>query len=261
MTAVAILTFGKIKSERQLLLAAKHNLRAIKCELEPGGHIDPERIHLNRHLAGPDTAVEVTRLAKNSIAAAGIQKLKKNAVRALEFLVTVPAGQAIDEDAYFKAALDWLAADFGGMQNVLSADVHKDEANPHMHVLILPLMDGRMIGSEALGGPARTARRYREFVADVAEPFGLFGGAERLSEKSRRVVAQAVLGELNRRDDPALRSSLFPPLRDDVARAPARYAAILGIDVAAMLPRPRLRSSTSIFISKGKGSQRREVAT
>ncbi|WP_368923885.1 plasmid recombination protein, partial [Comamonas aquatica] len=60
-----------------------------------------------------------------------------------------------DECAYFQAALDWMATEFGSA-NLLSAVVHKDESAQHMHVLIVPLVQGSMQGSDLLGGKAQT---------------------------------------------------------------------------------------------------------
>ena len=56
-----------------------------------------------------------------------------------------PVNVAIDTNAFFEQTLEWLR-DYWACP-IISAFIHHDEANPHMHVLVLPLRDGRMIGA------------------------------------------------------------------------------------------------------------------
>src|SRR5207245_6185490 len=50
-------------------------------------------------------------------------------------------------------SLAWIEVYFA--VPVLSAVVHVDEAAPHMHVLLLPLLNGRMQGSDLVGSRSR----------------------------------------------------------------------------------------------------------
>lgn len=257
----AYLTFAKMNAATQVRAAAKHNLREIPAERYGDDRIDPSRTHLNEHLAGPATAHEVAVLARARVADAGIKKLRKDAVRCIEFVISPPPGHGLDEDAFFAATLAWLGRRFGGIDNVLSADVHRDQSNPHMHVLVLPLINGRMTGSDAIGGPPQLAAFYREFHQQVAAPFGLDECPARLTKADKATAVDDVLQELRRRGDVCIPAAAWLPLRNLIAKDPLPLAMALGLNVRRSERPKRLRSSTAIFISKGKGSQRRGVAT
>ena len=138
MSASGFFKMQKLKGSGKVLAASRHNKRLIQAELGAGSHIDAARICLNLSLHGPDSPEAVARLAKDRMAAAGVRPQKKNAVLALEHVFSLPANTDIDLKAYFSDCVQWVARNFGGLDNVLSADVHLDESAPHLHVLILP---------------------------------------------------------------------------------------------------------------------------
>jgi hypothetical protein len=256
MAAGAILRAGKLKGRGAIRAAAAHNLRVIQAELGARSHIDVDRIGLNAHLAGPADPETVSKLADDRMNAAGIGALRKDAVRAIEFLVSLPVGAGVDEDAFFGSALRWLAERFGGVDNVLSADVHRDESAPHMHLLILPLVGGRMVGSDALGGPTKLRALQDGFYANVCEPYGLKRFPKRLSGDSKRAAVGQILMALERGHDPSLKSKLWPLIRDRIAADPGPFAEILGIEVRTTATPRRQRTMTEIFTSPGKGPKR-----
>jgi hypothetical protein len=103
-------------------------------------------------LAGPSDPAVVGALAKDSMTANGIVKLRKDAIRAIEIIVSWPLTHWEKPDDVIEAcvlAMKW-AARFGVM---LSATIHTDEGVPHCHFVILPLIEGHMVGSDAVGGP------------------------------------------------------------------------------------------------------------
>lgn len=55
----------------------------------------------------------------------------------------------------------------------MSAVVHYDEAAPHCHVLLLPLVRGRMIGSDLIGGRAKLQAMQANFHEQVGQRYGL----------------------------------------------------------------------------------------
>ena len=58
---------------------------------------------------------------------AGITKLRKDAVKAIEIVFSLPVEPNLDQRRYFEDCLSWAAGQFGGAGNVLAADVHLDE--------------------------------------------------------------------------------------------------------------------------------------
>jgi Plasmid recombination enzyme len=249
-----VLRAKKLAGAGIIRAAAAHNKRTIAAELGAGAGIDASRCALNECLAGPALPDEVAESARAKMAAAGIGKLRKDAVRAVEFVVSLAPGQCADERAFFEHAMHWLAGRFGGTENILCADIHRDEASPHLHLLLLPLIGGRMVGSDALGGPSQLRKLHSEFFDAVCAPYGLKRYPRRLTGASKAAAAASVLAELRRRRDACLTSALWPVLRGCIETDPSAYAVALGVDLAGCAKRKKLRSMTAVFISKGKGS-------
>ena len=251
MSGAAFLRVKKLKGGGIITVAARHNRRVIQAEMGATGSIDPTRSRLNETLAGPLTAADVGQLAKELMAAAGVVKLRKDAVMGLEIVFSLPPGHAIDDRAYFTACADWAGATFGGAHNVLSVDIHRDEAAPHCHVLLLPLIDGRMDGSNMIGGKQKLLALQKDFHAKVAALYGLRKAPARLSGTAKQATAKAVLQRLRETSDGALQSAVWAVVREDVERDPARYLLALGIELATA-KKPG-RTMAQIFTSKGKG--------
>lgn len=161
----------KIKSPEILRDALKHNLRLIERETEIVSHINPARKSLNKVLAGETNPVKITRDTVELVKQSTGKKLRTNGVFAVEVIISLPVNIAIDTDAFFEQTLDWLR-DYYACP-VISAVVHYDEANPHMHVLVLPLRAGRMIGASVVGYKPDLAMMKKKHHKEVGSLFGL----------------------------------------------------------------------------------------
>ncbi len=254
MTSVGFMRMEKLKGAGIILLAARHNRREIAAELGAGGSIDASRSALNVKLVGPGSAREVADRARQLMRGVGIDKLRKNAVPAIEFLFSLPAGLVADPVAYFRDCVAWVAGRFGGESNILSADVHFDEAQPHCHVLLLPLRDGSLQGSDMYGGPRELEGHQRSFYEVVASTHGLRRAPARLTGGQRQKLAQAVLRRLSATQDPAQQSAAWQVIRDAIAHDPRPFAASLGIELEAP-PTKAPRSFAAIMTSPGKGAK------
>lgn len=233
--------------------AARHNRRQIQSELGAAGAIHADRMHLNGTLAGPDTADGVAELAKALMVQAGVGKLRKDAVRALEIVFSLPPGCQIDDSVYFRDCMAWVLSHYGGA--VLSADVHRDESALHMHLLLLPLVEGRMVGSRMMGNRQKLAATHADFHAAVASHYGLNRAPARLAGASRQAAAAQVVTELKRTSDPALRSAAWSIVRENIESDPGPYLLALGIELVAAKKKP-LKTMVQIFTGKGKGARK-----
>ena len=251
MSGAAFLRIKKLKGGGIITVAARHNKREIQAEMGATGSIDPRRTHLNCALAGPAAAADVGLLAKDLMAAAGVGKLRKDAVMGLEIVFSLPPEHGLDDRAYFSACAAWVGAAFGGAHNVLSVDIHRDESQPHCHVLLLPLVEGRMDGSNMIGGKQKLMALQQDFHAKVAALHGLGKAPARLSGVAKNAGAKAVLQKLREASDGALQSLVWPQLREAVERDPSPFLLALGIELTA--PKKQGRTMTQIFTSKGKG--------
>ncbi|MBC7435448.1 MAG: plasmid recombination protein [Bdellovibrionales bacterium] len=257
MSAPGFFRIKKLTGSGIVLAASRHNKRVIQAEYGAAGHIDAARICLNTVLHGPATPQAVAQRAKDLKVGAGIRSDRKKAVMALELVFSLPPGTPVDPPSYFKDCLPWVARNFGGFDNMLSADIHMDESAPHMHVLLLPLIEGRMKGSDLVGNRQRLQFLQNDFHAAVAARYGLAKAPARLQGRAKEETAQAVIAALRASNDQAQESALWPILRDFVDRDPAPFAHLLGIEVSKPNP-PKLRTMAQIMTSKGKGSNRPE---
>jgi hypothetical protein len=173
MTQAQFLRIKKLTGKAIIELAARHNHREILAELgtASGQHINPQRVKLNRVLRGHGTAAGVASHAKTLMDTAGIKATRKDAVRALEIIFSLPAHSSIDHDRFFNESVQWAEQHFA--VPVISAIVHNDEAAPHCHVLLLPLVDGRMVGSDLMGGRTKLLAMQADFQAQVGQRHGL----------------------------------------------------------------------------------------
>ena len=243
MSAAAFLRVKKLKGGGIVLAAARHNLREIQAELGAGGTIDPTRMRLNVVMHGPGDAADVAALAKARMQAAGVGKLRKDAVQAIELVFSLPHCTVMDKRHYFADCLAWAGARFGA-DNILSAVAHHDEAAPHMHVLLLPLVGNR-----------RTlADMQVAFHSAVASQHGLRKAPKRLAGPSKDAAAHLVLQHLRVTSDAVLRSAAWPTIRDAIERDPAPFIEALGLHLAA--PQKPSKTMAQIFTSKGKGPRR-----
>ena len=257
MTAVALLKFKKLKGSGIIKAAARHNRRDIQAELGADSHIDPARICTNETLQGAATANDVAQTAKDLMQAAGIGKLRKDAVLGIEILYSLPPDTDINLKAYFADCATWTGANFGGAQNILSVDIHRDEAAPHCHVLILPIdANNRMNGGRMLG--CKTYKEWQAlFYKEVASKYGLRKPPAPLKGASKDAAVKAVLQRLQDTSDSALKSIIWSPIREDIERDPTPYLMPLGRNVDSKLAareKPK-KTMAQIFTSKGKGAK------
>jgi hypothetical protein len=177
--AVGILAVKKLTGQNIITVAARHNKREIQAEIGASGRIDATRSGLNQSLVGPSDAAGVGELAKSLMMAAGVVKTRSDAVLGIEVVFSLPPDHALDDVAYFSDCTAWAGGYFAGAE-ILSADIHRDEAAPHCHALILPLVDGRMVGSDLFGGRPKLAFMTKHFHENVASRYGLGRAPKRL---------------------------------------------------------------------------------
>lgn len=248
----AFMAMKKLTDKGIIKSASNHNKRAVASEIEAKGTIDQKRSYLNYVLAGPDTPEKVAQLARDLMTAAGVVKERKNGVRALEFLFSLPSKCSVDHRQYFSHCLDWVASRYGGYQNILSADVHLDEAAPHCHLLLLPLEHGRMVGSDMMGYKSQLAEACQSFHDEVASKHGLQKAPARLAGNSKVQAAKKVLDWLSMASDPSLKSVVWGTIRDAIEADPRPFMAMLGLEIEPPKGK-RLPTVAEIFTSTGKG--------
>lgn len=78
------------------------------------------------------------------------RKIRKDAVRAVGFIVSSNAALPDDEAKEFlSAAVDWFG-DRYGRENLLAASIHMDEGTPHAHLWVCPVVHDEATGYDRL---------------------------------------------------------------------------------------------------------------
>ena len=189
---------GKINSYRKLLNAGKHNLRLIDTEIGSykGGRIDPSRSNLNQILEGPFTPKGIEDLAKELIVKNITKKLRKDAVIAVEIIFSPKIGFSKDFNEFFEDCLQWSKSFY--KLPILSAITHFDEQVPHLHILMLPLVGNRMIGSSIVGYKGKLRYAKEDFMRQLATKYQLiqYVRPEHFSSEVREAVTIRALREV-----------------------------------------------------------------
>jgi Plasmid recombination enzyme len=242
-----------------LLSAARHNLREIQAELGADGRMDAKRSQFNEIIFGESKAADVNAFAQKTLFAWRIQQRRKDYVQAIEMVFSLPANSSLDQLAYFQTCLDWVFHQMG-RENVLSAVVHRDEAAPHCHVLILPCKEKRYLGGQLIKrGPLMSLRK--SFEQDVAHKHGLRAGSKKnMSALERNEQSQMVLDYLQRSHDPVVKSHIWAFVRQEIQLNPEGYLDSLGLSYEPTKVTKKIRTSTQIMTSVGrKTSQDRKA--
>lgn len=110
-------------------------------------NIDPKRTHLNYNLA-PDREGGQVAFLQRRLSQVKVQK-RVDVNVLCDWVVTLPQGNYTpdQERAFFQKSYDFLSAQYGA-SNVVSAYVHMDESQPHLHFAFIPVVPDRRRGGE-----------------------------------------------------------------------------------------------------------------
>lgn len=236
-----------------LAQAARHNLRELQAERGSRAHISTDLTPLNCVLHGPAESGAMLALASGLMQRYQVPrcKLRRDHVQALEFVISLPASSTVDPLVYFKASTDWLLKTFGS-EMLLSVVVHLDESAPHVHALVLPIIQGVYQGGAPINR-TNLPKLVSGFAESVGKPFGLsFEPKLRLSASQRGSAANVVFDCLSTHGDPVMRSRLWPAVCSDIKRSPQAYMELLGLTMPAEKDSKPMKTMAQIMTSKGK---------
>lgn len=163
----------------------KHNQRQGKSKSNLD--IDYERSHLNYDLLN-DGNLQYEREIKAEIGERVKRKPRANSVVLSEFLVTaspeyMQSLSVEEQKRYFERSLDFIRERYGE-QNTLYAVVHHDEANPHMHVGVVPITEDSRLSAKDIYNRTELQALQREFPAEMQrQGFEVQRGEEGSKEK------------------------------------------------------------------------------
>lgn len=233
----AALLIKKHNKPESIRICAQHNLR--ERWVDPQNELTQDHISPRfTVLAGPSSSFEVAELARRRLHAAGIGKTRRNAVLAIEAVISLSPDHGVDHLAFFATCTSWFDQHFGGPNLVISSVVHHDEEQDHAHLIIHPLVNGRLQGSALIGGKLQLRAIKTQLDRDVGHPHGIRVMAPlALTAQERLAAARDVELKLAEIHDPLLRSCLSQQVCRNIRSDPLPYMRSLGIDPRQYIPR------------------------
>jgi hypothetical protein len=236
---------GKKRKGQTLLTAARHNLREIQAENGADyGKVDPTRIVLNEVLAGPKKANEVdlvnTRLFESIGRDRG--KMRKDYVQASEHVISLKRGQ--EERGFFSIILEVFKSIYGA-ENILSATVHRDQPQPHIHILVSPISGGRY-----QGGKLHNNEQTEENKAKIAEAVKPIGFSPPASSRQTEEKTAAVIAFFERMNHPILLDPSWPAWLKTISKDPSHLFEFYGLE---LIQRPTTMAEVRLIGPKKSG--------
>jgi hypothetical protein len=193
------------RSRDQVLpIVGRHLFRQIYAETcWNGGRIDHSRSWMNFSLLPDDpmTSEAMVVAARAAVADNRIDwaKLRKDKIVGVEVLISLPAAFQGDVRSFFEDSLAWVRTTFPSPITIVAAIVHLDEANPHMHIILIPIVGPRtMDGHQVAGFKAVYNKRVNSFHQQVAQRYGLAKPRRKaqLTYRERQQLADRVLAAM-----------------------------------------------------------------
>lgn len=182
-----------------------HCERREGCELS-NKDIDMSRTHLNYNLAETIQPMKPEIFIKKRIDE--VKHIKRDdIVYLVDWIVTLPKDVlADDQERFFKYTYDFLREKYG-IQNIVSAWVHNDEATPHIHFSFIPVVE--IDGIERLKcKDILTKKELKRFHPDLGAYLENRLGYMPAIQNDATINGNRTIKELKNQEDLSLKKSL-----------------------------------------------------
>lgn len=166
--------YSKCKGSAGISGRSDHNYRKNETL-----NADPERAIINKEFINKHD--NLSEAINERLKEAGIEHPRKDAVKAMEFLLTA-SPELFPRDAQGRVqgdyqASDWLTKNLNFMQekygpNLVAFTLHQDELTPHIHAIVTPITPDNRLCAKALFNP----RTLRQLQTEYATATGLTRG-------------------------------------------------------------------------------------
>lgn len=234
--------------KRTLKQAEDHNSRRIATEYGTYGNIDPSRISLNKELIGLngeslENAVDEN-LIKLGIDLNNPRIKAKNRGLAIESVFSVTAGHKCDFNSLYSDCLDWFKSTLPECP-ILHAIIHHDEDVPHMHVVFIPIINGRLLADKLKGFKGKGRQRVAQLLSSLDSKYGLI--PMQYLKKSHKKAGVKLALELTEK---MLKSDAIKPIKSaikqSIAARPELYLISMGYTFEKF--QEHLRNTTPIYV-------------
>lgn len=236
MTEYAILRVKKLKSEVAILGSLRHTFRE-----QPTPNADPDRLASNT-LYGAESTAEAMKEFRSRLP----EKVRKNAVLALEYLITaspeaMQGKSRSEQDSYLSDSLEWLREKHGS-ENVFCGAVHRDELTPHLAVYVMPKDDaGKLNCRKFLGDRGALRQMQTDFADRVGKRHGLRRGVE--GSKARHQTVSRFYSTIQNNEPETASKTMFGNIR------PEAYAEVKNA-LEAFLEREKAMKHREAFLAR-----------
>ena len=160
--------FKKIKSIVTLNGVQRHNERKVPIKTLT----NPQNKNINimtNEIKNNYQGKTFSKILKDKL---GDNKPRRNAVLAMEFIFAYTPGCIKTENIkdWSVASAKWLIDQFGE-SNVISILQHNDEGNPHIHAVVLPILNNNLNCKHYVNGPA-ACRAMQDSYYEAVKGFG-----------------------------------------------------------------------------------------
>lgn len=167
--------------------------------------IDYSKSNQNYSLIEADARPFQTQI-KEKIESLNLKKaVRKDAVVMCQILVTSDKAffdniTPEQEKQFFQDSLEFIKKRYGA-GNIISAEVHKDEKTPHLHINLVPINDNKLSAKSLFDRPF-LYKLQDDFYNDVSKNYGLERGGQ--EEKQRHKTMQELKKETLKKEDERL---------------------------------------------------------
>lgn len=138
-------------------------------------NVDPTRTHLNKELIEfPEGVTNRTEAIQHRLENAGLSRsIGKNQVQVIRFILSgstedmlrIQAEGKLDD--WCRDSMDWIKKEYGE-KNVVAATLHLDEDVPHIHVAVVPIVQGERRKKKSNKEQEAPKRQYKK--KDINRP-------------------------------------------------------------------------------------------
>jgi hypothetical protein len=223
--------------KKTLALAEKHNCRLIAQEIGGYGGIDGKKTPLNLDLISlngksyEEAAIAVLRSLGFNLEHYSYRK--KNRGYAVELVFSVTAGHNCDFNGMYADSLGWLR-NYYPESHIIHAVIHHDEDTPHLHVILVPIVNGKLDADEVSGYKGVSRKRNISLFDYLDKRYGLtfpvyLKGAE------KKAGAALAIKQYQRLPAGDIKSVLDQPILQSIYARPEPYLHALGISYEEVL--------------------------
>ncbi len=184
-----------------------------------GEHIEKSRTAQNYNLAH-----NLQPLPQKEFLQARLEKVahanRKDLVAFCDVVLTLPQGEEAIEREFFKVSFDFFCERFG-RENVISAYVHKDEVQPHMHFAFTPVIEDER-GKRFCAKKVCERRQFQTLHIDLSNALVKHFGRDVGVLNGATVDGNRTIGQLKRVDEKYEAQSRFLEAADEQAFAVAK---------------------------------------